>query len=118
MTATSDDPGRTVRENTARLVDGLTADYEAVAKELIGEYEREERLLGGIAKREEKIAALTAKLAEATSSTTAQRERARAAEHQVEQLQERLQRLESTKALRLQRSYWRLRRGLRRPNAR
>lgn len=111
MTPATSDHDSTVRDNTAKFLDIIIGDYDAVAKELVAQYEREEKLLGGIAKREASISKLS-------SDLSSEKKALKAAEARLAAAEQKLQRLENTKALRLQRAYWRATRPLRRPNAR
>lgn len=111
MTSAMSDHESTIRDNTAKFVDNIIGDYDAVTKELLAQYEREEKLLRGIAKREASISNLSSEL-------TSEKKKRKTAENRLATAEQKLQRLENTKALRLQRAYWRATRSFRRPNAR
>ncbi|WP_240372416.1 hypothetical protein [Brevibacterium zhoupengii] len=85
-----------VRHNVARVVDDVSTTNAELAKELLTAYDRESKLLGGIRKRESEIAKLKAQVA--------------ARDAKLASVNERLDRLLRSKAMQVQRAYWRLRR--------
>ena len=85
-----------VRENVTRVVGETSKVNAELAQELITAYDRESKLLGGISKREKEIARLRNELAKRDAKLAA--------------VSERLDRLLGSKAMQVQRAYWRLRR--------
>ena len=85
-----------VRENVSRVVDETSSLNAELAKELISAYDRESKLLGGINKREKEIARLKNEVAKRDAKLAS--------------VNERLDRLLRSKAMQVQRAYWRLRR--------
>ncbi|GAA1821043.1 hypothetical protein ACFXPS_45085 [Nocardia sp. NPDC059091] len=86
----------TVRRNIARIVDETSKENDALVKELLAVYDRESKLLGGIRKRDKEITKLKTQLAQRDTKLAS--------------VNERLERLLESKAMRLQRAYWRFRR--------
>ena len=85
-----------VRENVSRVIDETSSLNAELAKELISAYDRESKLLGGINKREKEIERLKNEVAKRDAK--------------LDSVNERLERLLSSKAMQVQRAYWRLRR--------
>ena len=85
-----------VRENVSRVIDETSSLNAELAKELISSYDRESKLLGGINKRENEIARLKNEVAKRDAKLAS--------------VNERLERLLGSKAMQVQRAYWRLRR--------
>ena len=85
-----------VRENVSRVIDETSSLNAELAKELISAYDRESKLLGGINKREKEIERLKIEVAKRDAK--------------LDSVNERLERLLGSKAMQVQRAYWRLRR--------
>lgn len=85
-----------VRDNVARVVDDVSTTNAELAKELLAAYDRESKLLGGVRKRQTEIDTLKAQLA--------------ARDAKLASVEERLERLLRSKAMQVQRAYWKLRR--------
>ena len=85
-----------VRDNVARIVNESAKSNADLAMELLTAYDRESKLLGGIRKRENQIAKLKADIARRDAKLAL--------------VNERLERLLGSKAMQVQRAYWRLRR--------
>ncbi|WP_210604456.1 hypothetical protein [Brevibacterium oceani] len=85
-----------VRDNVSRVIDETASLNADLAQELISAYDRESKLLGGIGKREREIARLKIELAKRDAKLAS--------------VNERLERLLGSKAMQVQRAYWRLRR--------
>lgn len=85
-----------VRTNVSRVINESSMLNSELALELITAYERESKLLGGISKREREIARLKNEVAKRDAKLAS--------------VNERLERLLSSKAMQVQRAYWRLRR--------
>lgn len=85
-----------VRRNVAAIVDEASKSNVDLTQELLTAYDRESKLLGGIRKREKEIALLRSEVARRDAKLAS--------------VTERLERLLESKAMRVQRAYWRLRR--------
>lgn len=95
--ATKDTEGvDVIRRNVAAIVDEASKSNVDLTQELLTAYDRESKLLGGIRKREKEIARLKAVVAKRDAKLAS--------------VTERLERLLESKAMRVQRAYWRLRR--------
>lgn len=85
-----------VRRNVAAIIDEASKSNVDLTQELLTAYDRESKLLGGIRKREKEIARLRSEVARRDAKLAS--------------VTERLERLLESKAMRVQRAYWRLRR--------
>lgn len=85
-----------VRDNVARIVDAATQSNADLTQELLTAYDRESKLLGGIRKRDKEIARLKSQL--------------ETRDAKLASVTERLERLLGSKAMQVQRAYWKLRR--------
>lgn len=85
-----------VRRNVAALVDEASQSNSALTQELLTAYDRESKLLGGIRKREKEITLLKSELAKR--------------DVKLASVTERLERLLGSKAMQVQRAYWKMRR--------
>ena len=107
---------------TGELIRRLVAEQRATMEELIAVYKHDSNALGVIQKREDELRALKAQLRELRTEkrTLSSENRALASEnkdHRKNLAQsaisiERLQRLERSRVVRLQRRYWKWRRAL------
>lgn len=85
-----------VRRNVAAIVDETSKSNIELTQELLSAYDRESKLLGGIRKREKEITRLKSELAKRDAKLAS--------------VSERLERLLGSKAMQVQRAYWKLRR--------
>lgn len=95
-TTTSAEDIVAVRANVSRVINESSMLNSELAQELITAYDRESKLLGGISKREKEIARLKNEVAKRDAKLAS--------------VNERLERLLRSKAMQVQRAYWRLRR--------
>jgi len=85
-----------VRDNVTRVINESSKLNSELAQELITAYERESKLLGGINRREKEIVRLRNEVAKRDAKLAS--------------VNERLERLLTSRAMQVQRAYWRLRR--------
>lgn len=95
-TTTSAEDIVAVRANVSRVINESSMLNSELAQELITAYDRESKLLGGISKCEKEIARLKNEVA--------------IRDAKLASVNERLERLLGSKAMQVQRAYWRLRR--------
>lgn len=85
-----------VRRNVAAIVCEASKSNADLTTELLTAYDRESKLLGGIRRRDKEIARLKSEVAKR--------------DNKLASMTERLERLLESKAMRVQRAYWKLRR--------
>ena len=100
-------------ENAADAITEMSKRTDRLANDLMNLYSREQKLLNGIRKREDTIESLRQKIDLLQVKVAEQNDLLAKRKDEITRTGEQLNRLSSTKVMRLQRRYWKLRHALR-----